>query len=473
MKAKKKLTYFCSIADNVLRIIKCACPNNSRPEFMGLETQALPAELDDKKISILLQEAFKRLNYEHNPVVVCLPRAQATCRYAKVPASLPWEIENMSSLQASRYLPYPANELVTGFDIVCSDKDGYSNINLIIVHKNTIERYFKILKELRPSKISIVLSSYALLNVYGALRPEDAGTVMVIDIDSQQAELAIISSKKLLFSRAVKLNRTQPDWMNVLTDEINKTQDTYLDSVSTQSVSKIMLVGGVGALEELRAMLEKQFSLPVEVLSFTPKINIPQNLLNHIINSQCSFAGPIGLCLKETPEHLNLLPQDLRNEARKLWKRKRAWQTLLFVLIIILTWGIGVAKHLNNKAVYLARLKSELSKISKQAKPLEDIERRFDLLETRALSKPSSLDILYELHQIIPAQLTLVSLSYEENKQVLLRGQSPELNSLFAFVQQLEKSGVFESFNIKVRYATKKRTSSGDLVDFEIECLRK
>jgi Tfp pilus assembly PilM family ATPase len=472
MKAKKKVTFVCSITDNALKVIKCSCLNSSKPEFMGLEVQDLPADLDDKKLSTLLQQTFKKLNYEHHPIVVCLPRSQATCRYIKIPATLPQEIENISNLQASRYLPYPGNELVTGFDIVSTESEGFSNINLIIVHKKTIERYFRILKDLKAPKISIVLSSYALFNLYERVSLEDSETVMIIDIDYQQAELAIVSSKKLLLSRSIKLSRANPDWISVLTDEINKTQETYLESVPNQAVSKITLMG-VGVSEELKTNLEKQFSLPVEIISYSPKINLPQNLLNVIMGSQHSFAGLIGMCLRETEGHLNLIPQELKNEARKVMQRKTALQTLLLALVIIMTLGLGVTKHLDNKLLYLGLLKSELNKISQQAKPLEDIEKRFALLETRSKSKPSGLEILHELYQVVPSQLSLVSLTYEENKLLLLRGQSQELNSIFAFVGELEKSNVFKPFNIKVRYATKKRTSSGELVDFEIECLKK
>ena len=212
---------------------------------------------------------------------------------------------------------------------------------------------------------------------------------------------------------------------------------------------------------------------PVEFLVLNPRIQMSKDLAAWQANSSHSLAALLGLCLRESADSLNLLPQELKNENRRMLRRATLLKGLLFIIVILITCGLGVAKHLDNKALYLARLKAEMNKISQQARPLEDIERRFDLLESRAMNKPSSLDILHELHLVVPPQLTLVSLSYEEGKQVLLRGQSLELNSIFALVEQLERSLVLEDFNIKVRYATKKRTSSGDLVDFEIECLKK
>ena len=55
---------------------------------------------------------------------------------------------------------------------------------------------------------------------------------------------------------------------------------------------------------------------------------------------------------------------------------------------------------MDNKYQYLKRLKRELNSIEKEARPLEDIDKRFKILEGRAIKKPTTLDIIYELHQV-------------------------------------------------------------------------
>ena len=81
--------------------------------------------------------------------------------------------------------------------------------------------------------------------------------------------------------------------------------------------------------------------------------------------------------------------------------------------------------------------------------------------------------MLYALHQIMPAEVSLLSLDYDEDSQVTLRGQAPELNSVFALVGKLEESEVFKNFNVKVRYATKKKIQESEIIDFEIACSKK
>ena len=329
-------------------------------------------------------------------------------------------------------------------------------------------------KELRPIKLSILLSSYGLGSLYSYINPQDTGSVMVIDIDSWQVELAILSNKRLLFSRAFKLNRAEPNWEGLFIDEIKKTQDVYVKEISKEASSRIVLLGAGKILQEFKTVQEKQTTLSIQIQSYPDSVKLRDNLSNSILNSEYSFASLIGLGLADIAESLNLLPQDKKEDMRRVSQRQKHLQLTLLVSGIILILGLGIAKDLDNKQKYLARLNIELNKITKQAKPLDEIEKRFQLLESRSHNKPTALEIVYELHRIVPDQIYLVNLGYEEDNQVVLRGQTKELNSVFEFVAQLEKSPVFKNFNaVKVRYATKKNTPTGEIVDFEIGCTKK
>ena len=73
----------------------------------------------------------------------------------------------------------------------------------------------------------------------------------------------------------------------------------------------------------------------------------------------------------------------------------------------------------------------------------------------------------------MPGGASLISLTYEQDKHVILHGQASELSRVFEFVARLEKSAVFKNFNVKVRYATKKRIQAGEIIDFEILCTKR
>lgn len=474
MKVKKKKSIFiCQITESHLKVTKCVLSNNSKREFLTLEVESISPETDDRKIIATISWVFKKLGYSNNLVIISLPRYQATCRYLRIPSTSENEINKIINLQASRYLPYPANELISGYQIVSTDKEGYSYVNLVIAHKDIVERYVNIFKVLRPGKLVVALSSYGLCNFYNYVAPEETESVMIIDIDTSQIELAIVSNRNLLFSRAFKINKLQPNWENPFIDEINRTQDAYLKGVSKELPRKIIIVGSEKNSQEIINVLKQKTNFSVDFIPYSERINLSKNLLNFVLASDISFISIFGLGLSDIPETLNLLPPSLKEITKRASLRKEYIRLAIFIFSTILIFTAAINKNLDNKLRYLQRLKTELNKISKDAKPLEDIEKRLLLLENRRLKKPSSLEILYGLHQTIPSQISLINFSFEEDNQVILRGQSQQLNNVFAFASQLEKSAVFKNFNIKVRYATQKKTQTGQIVDFEIVCLKK
>jgi hypothetical protein len=81
--------------------------------------------------------------------------------------------------------------------------------------------------------------------------------------------------------------------------------------------------------------------------------------------------------------------------------------------------------------------------------------------------------MLYEISKLLPRELSLTGINYEESRQFILRGQAAELKPIFEFASQLKDSAVFKSFNIRVRYATKRAGTAAEVIDFEIVCLKK
>lgn len=469
----ERVGFICQISEDALKVIKYISKKHNKTEFVGLEVETLLPGIDDKKLSERFNQVFKRLEYNHNPIIISLPRSYVTCRYLKIPSQVPTEIERIINLQASSYLPYSPSELIIGYQIISTDKDGYAYINLVIVYKDVIERYLKAFKGLKTVKPTVGLSSYGLCNLYNYIKTQEPHPVMLVDIDSQQIELAIIFRRKLLFSRSFKLNRGQTNWENLFIEEINKTRDAYLKEVSMPEPVKIIVLGEERAAQELARALNKQTVLAIETLSYDQSFNLSQELVNSITTCGRSFTSLIGLGLERIPESLNLLPKEIKAEVAKASLRKERLKLILVISGIILIWGLGIAKNLDNKTRYLKQLKTELNKISKEARPLEEIEKRLKFIEAHAQKEISSLDILYELHQTMPTQINLANFIYEEDKEVTLRGQAQELDAIFIFVGQLEKSVIFKNFNIKVKYATKRKTAAGEIVDFEITCLKK
>ena len=463
----KSVIFICSITENSIKVIKCGLGSQGK-EISGLEIEPLPPDIDDAKSAKILNAILKRAGFANDRVILSLPLNQATCRYLKVPSVSQREIDNIVSLQAARFLPFPSSELITGYQVLFTDKLGYSHINLTIAHKEIIERYLNVLKAADIKKVDIFLSSYGISNIYSGLKPSDKASAIAVDTDSNTAELVIISNKKMLFNRYFKFNKKQPGWENLFAEEINKTKDAYLKEFKNEPPVKITLLSKDTSLDGLTGIITKTTGLPVETLVYTKGIKTDINLADRLLELDTSFAGLIGLGLEELPASLNILPRQMKMLCENRSRLKERLNLGLFILGTILALSFAIVKTLDNKTSSLKELKKELTAESSDAKLLENIEKRIKLLGERSQKTTSALDIIYCLHKEIGPEISLTNLTFTQGQEVTLRGEAAQLNSIFSLVSRLENSSVFKKFHIKVRYATQKKTSSGERIDFEI-----
>lgn len=468
----KKAIFVYQVTEGYLKVIKCLA-HNSKKEFPGLEKEAISAEIDDNKLARKLRERLDKLGYANNPLIISLPRSSAAIRRVKIPAQEPKELKKIISLQAPTYLPYPASELITAYQVISQDKEGYTEVNLIIAHKDVVERHLKILKELNVKEFSVNLSSFGICNLYGNIKQDAASSAMVADIDSESVELAVISHKKLLFSRYFKLDRRKSGWEALFIDEIKKTSDVYVKERQEEPPREIIILGKPESAEGFARLLDKEAGLSAQALSYYEKLILPANVLERLSDSDASFASLFGLGMEKVEDSLNLLPQDIKDRISGSLQRREIYRSGLLILGTVLALGLGINRDLDNKARYLSGIKRELNKISGEASLLEEKEKRLEALLRRAQKSVTALDTLYELHRIIPDDIQLVNFNYEEDNQLILRAEAPELNSVLAFVSVLEGSSAFDKFNVKVRYASKKKTQASEVVAFEIICSRK
>ncbi|MDD5531129.1 MAG: PilN domain-containing protein [bacterium] len=465
--------FLCQITESQVKVIKCLISCISKRKFAGLEVEAISPNVDSKELSEKLSRIFKRLGYNNkDDVIVSFPSNKLTCRYTKIPSGKAAEIENIISLQAPKYLPYPANELATGYQILSVDKGGYASINMIIAQKDAVEGYFRMFRELGIKKLKVIPSSFGLVNFYDYIKPKQHGVMIVINISPPHVELAISFNRKLLFCRYFKFERSLPGWEGVFISEINKTRDTYLKETNGGAPEKIIVIGASDICKEFSQLLEDQAGLAVEALSYDD-IGFTKEFLDKILASNSLFAGIIGLGLEDSEESLSLFSQELKEARRRSAQRKLRLRSTALISGIILMLGLGASKNLDNKTLYLKRLKIEVNKISKEAIPLEQMEKRLYIMEKRLQKKPSSLELFSEIYRIIPDQVSLIALNYDDPNRITLRGQASELVHVFMFASQLEKSPFFKGFDIKVKYAAKNKADAEENVGFEITCFQK
>lgn len=470
MKDNEKRTVFIYQASEYsLKLVKFS----SRGECLGVEVEPLASTLDSKQAIDKAVLLFNRLKYNKEPVIFSLPRSSVTCRYLKVPAGDDAQIEKIVTLQAGRYLPYPAGEVICGYQVISTDIKGYSQICIVVAHKQVIEDYMPLFGALKCRSFSVIVSSFGLYNVYRSIGNLQDEPVMLMDIDSRQIELAIVFKTGMLFSRAFKLDRAVfSNWEDIFIQEINMTIDAYLKESSRESISKVIVLAQDGIGNEFLAALHRRTRFNAEGLSYTKNIKCSAEASNRLLSSEYSFASLLGLGLMRLPESLNLIPDTVKGVNRNALLRRQYFHVALLIAAIFLFVCAALFRNLDSKAAYLYGLKSELNSISKEGAALDNLAQRMKVTHKR-LSNVSCVEILSGLCQVIPGKIALTNFTYNQDKELVLAGQTQELNSVFGLVSKMEESGVFKKFNIKVRYATQRRLRETEVVDFEIICLQK
>jgi Tfp pilus assembly PilM family ATPase len=466
----KNAIFICQITESSLRVAKCHSYRFAQRKFLDFEILNFAQGVDDKVIAEKISEVFKKLKFNNNPVVASLPRSSVTARYLKVPSQAPEEIENIILLQAPRFLPYPAAELITGYEHIQTDKEGFSHINIIIVHKDIVERYTNLFSALKIKDFNLTLSSYGLSNLYEFFQPQEQGPVMLVDIEHPLVELVIAAKGRLIFSRAFKIS--EMDWQANLATELNKTKDAYLKELPFKEPVKIVIPNHPRVSQKIEEALTSLTNFPVTRLIYQDKIPAIPIFNKKIAKAENSLAVLVGLGLKKIPETLNLLPKDKKERLKKQIKVKENTKFAILILGLILVFTLGLGQNLNNKELYLKKLKNELSRFEKDAAGLVELESRYQLLEKRREKLSSSLELISQLHNVIPQEILLNNFSYDEEQQLILRGQAPESRVVFEFVKKLEKAQALKIYNIKIRYVTQKKIQAGVVTDFEIICTK-
>ncbi|HTY44650.1 MAG TPA: hypothetical protein VMD52_01495 [Patescibacteria group bacterium] len=468
-----RVTFICQITEDSLNLARYS-GTETAGRITNLLTRPLAPSVSDADSCAQLRQALRDIGYRKGSFLLCIPRSQATCRYLKVPASVPSEIEKIISLQASTYLPYPAHELIIGYQVISVDKEGYSYLNVVIVHKSVIERYLQTARAAGARKIAVVLSSYGLVSLYNRFGRYDNGSVLLIACDSHQAELAVAGHKKLLFSRHIRLDGHPHDWQQELVTQVRKTREAYAEEVHGAVLHKIAILGKGSPQESFSETLGRESVLPVENIMYAGQLGLGDSDAQTIVGSSGSLTGFLGLGLSRLPGSLNLLTAEMKQQASRFRFIGQALEMLLAAAAIVAMLALAHANMLRYKTGHLNRLRSQIGALEPQAKPLDELERRLRALDNRAHQKPAVLDILYALHTVLPPDISLSSFGYQEGARVILRGQAKALDGVVGLVAELGRAQEFKAFEIKVKYATiPKGGQSAEAVDFELVCSRK
>jgi Tfp pilus assembly PilM family ATPase len=471
----KEITTVVELTENHLKLVQ----SKDSPQGKIL-TQILLGELasgSEEAAVNSLRHLMSQVKTAPTELICVLPRNQTTVRMLKLPSQEVSEIENMISLQIAKHTPYTREDVIVDYLVAGKDAEGYSQVLLVIAHKDAVNRYTSIFKAARLNLRQLALSSQGICNLYlyyqRKLRLAPGKEVLVIlDIDEIDSEVCFYYQGNLVFSRALQFGSRQinEEKIGSLLEELRLTLATYQKEQNGIEVTRLVLTSASQNMEAISQRIESELSLNVEVINPQSEllkekgVDLPVSWLR----GEISANAVLGLALQKPDKPLNLLPATLLAEHKEVAKNRQVAYLIVLSLAVMGLVLLSVLVRIYQKTQYFQNISRSLGEEGEKTKAAEQMLRKTALLRERLSPSFSPVDIIYEIYQQFPQGMSLSILNLEDNGNISLEGSSILMTDVFDFQGRLEKSARFK--NVEVKSATKRNTSSGEVTDFKINC---
>ena len=469
MKNNFPLTTGIGFTDKAVKLVQSDL-KLKRPEISSLEVTPL-ANRNEEEIAKGLSRLLKgRRQKDLGRIILSIPRHLATLHCVKLPSTKPEEIKEMSRLQAAKQIPYDPEEIILGERIIRTTPEGYSDVILIIVHQDTINKYLSILQQNKIEPQEITIDSEGISRWFGLQKESPAGCpVMIVDLDCEYARLDILYSRTFIYSRAFNLDVSPIIYKQRLNEEIQRSLIAYQKDNIAPVPGEIFFTGAGDCLN----YLDQEFLLNFASFSCVKypqeqNINLaaPPRIKSQDL-SRNSFASLLGITLSPERPDFNLLPEHILNKKGKIAYQRELRKTAFLLSAAIAAIITGIFLNLSSRKQIIHKLNRELSLLSADASRMETLTRKLNLVKGR-FKTPYCLDILAEIFRITDDNTHLVSFAYNTDKSIVLKGQAKSMAGGFALANKLEESPLFKG--VGLQHSSKRKSQIQEIAEFEIIC---
>ena len=421
-------------------------------------------------VSQVLKEMCAELSYRNQPFVIGMPGEAITFRSLRLPGDSPDELRQMVSLQAAKFLPFPAQDLLTSYEEIRRE-DGYTLVSIGIAHQEAVNTARSFVRGAGIKHCVVAPSSWGLAPLYGELRPHQSEeAVLLLESNGRAAEIAVIRGSKLLLSRTFSLQRKSGGAQKLLAEQVRNTLVMYAREHSHDAPAEIFFLGPLEVVQRGAPSLENELGVKVHWAPYAQTLALAEGCVDKMQGVVSSIAGLVGLGAAYIEESLHLLSSREREVELKL-RSRRHWQLAAgLTAVTVALFLLGAFKLLDNKSLRVGAMQARLAGIESQAQTLGAMQKKMVFLRQRLHEEGSVLDALRAVHVVIPEDTVLTSLAWEDGEKVVLKGQTPRFSAVSEFAAALQKQGAFSGYTIKVKYVTKRHTDAGETVEFQIMC---
>jgi Tfp pilus assembly PilM family ATPase len=457
---------------NALKLAHAKISPN-RSEILNLKSRDITG-LPEDDISKIISICFNELEAKNPDIINTIPTQSVITKNIEIPSVDPKEIKEIINLQAGRHTPYSREEIIVDYIDIGTYKHSYTKILLVIVARNVVKRQFAVLDKagLKLERVFFAPEGLGSLTAKILKIETEDSPVSIVHIDEGFTDFSVVFKNKVVFIRSIPIGvihlmGEKEKYQIRFLEEIKRSLEAYQSENIEKSPNMLVLMGAVEELKDLEMILNNTLHLPTRGMPYFKNLMVSDQALKAAsLAKRLSFLNVIAPLLSWEEMKVDLVPEEIKLKRSFEDRGRDLVKTGIFILaVFVLAFSILISK-IYFKNIYLKNLNTKYETLNRQAQVLEKDFSRISLIKNYLSNRGFSLEILSELYNLIPLDLELSDIRFDEQNKFSIRGTAESMSCVFSFVDNMEKSKYFK--DVKTKYTAKRKDGLKDVTDFEI-----
>jgi len=374
-----------------------------------------------------IQRVFRDNNVKPGNVVTAISSEETMVRYFQMPKIPKQEWSSAINFEAKRYIPFRMEDVASDFQVIKgSPSDSSMDVVFAAVKQKAIADFVSLIERAGVKPVIVEPSPFSLIRAFNAAEQISSKiNTAVVNINTNSANITILRNSVPYIIRDIPLDESAPGDDSLdpvfekLLSEIRLSFDFYEKQFPSEVIDKIIIYSQL-PLENWHELVGKELQIPIEVGDPLRGVRIKKDIVPP------KLAIAFGLALRGLSE--TFIGVNLCKERMLVYKHKEIFLRTAFLeasaaILLLIILRVLCMRMIAPLPSELDRTLSERPKIEVNIKDnsidvLERMKNKMEakrhLMENIILSRTYFTDRLVELAELIPEDVWLTEIDFEE-----------------------------------------------------------
>ncbi len=392
--------------------------------------------------------------------LMVLPTYMCTARYVWLPSNYPEEIAAMLEFELPRVVPCPTQPWTWDYSITGQKEDGTSQVLLVLSPLSVVQAALEQVQALgiEPRLVTVSAALHAA-RLAGRRGMEGAGPRAYAWWDDNSMDFLVAEGRRPVFLRGVRVSGDHSQGLGFVEAEVGRSLSLLARQDAWPAALPIHVGGTNPQVPHLAERLQQMAGVQV---------------CDPVVDEPACRSGAVADAVGLGPQHnghapaacVNLLPKHLKDKGLHRRQRRQIVLQGLRTCFVILLLLVCLRASTGRMTRVLRTYEQRLREIAPLAQKLQFLQGQLRMIQTQVQGSVSMLDILGQLYQILPQDVTIHYLSIDQGGQVVIRAQAKRLSQAFDCIDPLERSEYLA--NVRQNYSHLREMEGRVLIDFEL-----